>query len=76
MKVAITQFKMSWNIDDNLAKAEQMVRKAAQKGAQIILQKPNKWCEKPLKKAHRLSSCPNFLKRHISAKGKITNTSI
>jgi N-carbamoylputrescine amidase len=37
MKVAITQFKMSWNIDDNLAKAEQMVRKAAQKGAQVIL---------------------------------------
>lgn len=37
MKVAITQFKMSWNIDVNLAKAEQMVRKAAQKGAQVIL---------------------------------------
>ena len=37
MKVAITQFKMSWNIDDNLAKAVQMVRKAAQKGAQVIL---------------------------------------
>jgi len=37
MKVAITQFKMSWNIEENLAKAEQMVRKAAQKGAQIIL---------------------------------------
>jgi len=37
MKVAITQFKMSWNIDDNLAKAEQMVRKATQKGAQVIL---------------------------------------
>lgn len=37
MKVAITQFKMSWNIDENLAKAEQMVRKAAQKGAQVIL---------------------------------------
>ena len=37
MKVAITQFKMSWNIDKNLAKAEQMVRKAAQKGAQVIL---------------------------------------
>ncbi|MDD3938591.1 MAG: N-carbamoylputrescine amidase [Bacilli bacterium] len=37
MKVAITQFKMSWNIEENLSKAEQMVRKAAQKGAQIIL---------------------------------------
>lgn len=37
MKVAIAQFKMSWNIDENLAKAEQMVRKAAQKGAQVIL---------------------------------------
>jgi N-carbamoylputrescine amidase len=37
MKVAITQFKMSWNSDENLAKAEQMVRKAAQKGAQVIL---------------------------------------
>lgn len=37
MKVAITQFKMSWNIEENLAKAEQMIRKAAQKGAQIIL---------------------------------------
>lgn len=37
MKVAITQFKMSWIIEDNLAKAEQMVRKAAQAGAQIIL---------------------------------------
>lgn len=37
MKVAITQFKMSWNIDENLAKAEQMVRKAAQKCAQVIL---------------------------------------
>ncbi len=37
MKVAITQFKMSWNIEENLAKAEQMVRKAAQKGAQLIL---------------------------------------
>ena len=37
MKVAITQFKMSWNIEENLSKAEQMVRKAAQKGARIIL---------------------------------------
>ncbi|MFA5421641.1 MAG: N-carbamoylputrescine amidase [Bacilli bacterium] len=37
MKVAITQFKMSWNIDENLAKAEEMVRKAAQKGANVIL---------------------------------------
>ncbi|MDD4154340.1 MAG: N-carbamoylputrescine amidase [Bacilli bacterium] len=37
MKVAITQFTMSWNIDENLAKAEKMVRKAAEKGANIIL---------------------------------------
>lgn len=37
MKVAITQFGMSWNIEQNLAKAEQMVRKAAQKGANLIL---------------------------------------
>lgn len=37
MKVAITQFKMSWNSEENLAKAEQMVRKAVQQGAQAIL---------------------------------------
>ncbi|MDY0344988.1 MAG: N-carbamoylputrescine amidase [Bacilli bacterium] len=37
MKVAITQFRMSWKIDENLAKAEQMVRIAAAKGAQVIL---------------------------------------
>lgn len=37
MKVAITQFKMSWNREENLAKAEQMVRKAVQQGAQLIL---------------------------------------
>lgn len=37
MKVAITQFKMSWNLNENLAKAEEMVRKAAKKGANLIL---------------------------------------
>jgi N-carbamoylputrescine amidase len=37
MKVAITQLKMSWDIEDNLAKAEQIVRKAAIQGAKIIL---------------------------------------
>lgn len=37
MKVAITQFKMSWNLEENLAKAEKMVRKAAEKGANLIL---------------------------------------
>ena len=37
MKLAITQMKMSWNIEENLAKAEQLVRKAASKGANVIL---------------------------------------
>lgn len=37
MKFAITQFKMSWNLEENLAKAEKMVRKAAEKGANLIL---------------------------------------
>lgn len=37
MKVAITQFKMSWNIEENLTKAEKIVRKAAEKGANLIL---------------------------------------
>lgn len=37
MKVAITQLKMSWDIEDNLVKAEQIVRKAAIQGAKIIL---------------------------------------
>lgn len=37
VKVAATQMSISWNIEDNLIKAEQMVRKAAQAGAKIIL---------------------------------------
>jgi N-carbamoylputrescine amidase len=37
MKVAITQLKMSWDIQDNLAKAEQIVRTASAQGAKIIL---------------------------------------
>lgn len=37
VKVAATQMSISWDIKDNLIKAEQMVRKAAQAGAKIIL---------------------------------------
>lgn len=35
--VACTQMACSWDIDANIAKAEQLVRRAAQEGAQIIL---------------------------------------
>jgi N-carbamoylputrescine amidase len=35
--VAATQFACSWNLDENLGRAETMVRKAAQDGAQVIL---------------------------------------
>lgn len=35
--VAATQMACSWDIDDNIAKAEGMVRSAADQGAQIIL---------------------------------------
>ncbi|WP_297420970.1 N-carbamoylputrescine amidase [Clostridium sp.] len=37
VKVAATQMSCSCNIDENIAKAETLVREAAQKGAQIIL---------------------------------------
>ncbi|WP_332238436.1 N-carbamoylputrescine amidase [Sporolactobacillus sp. KGMB 08714] len=37
VKVAATQMSCSWAIEENLAKAEALVRKAAKKGAQIIL---------------------------------------
>ncbi len=37
VNVAITQMACSWDINANLAKAEQLVREAAQQGAQIIL---------------------------------------
>ncbi len=37
IKVAATQMSCSSNIDENIAKAEVMVRKAAKEGAQIIL---------------------------------------
>ena len=37
VKVAATQMSISWNIEENLITAEQMVRKAAQAGAKIIL---------------------------------------
>lgn len=37
VKVAATQMSCSWNIDDNIMKAEKMVRQAAKEGAQIIL---------------------------------------
>lgn len=37
VKVAATQMSCSWNIDENIKKAEEMVREAAQKGANIIL---------------------------------------
>ena len=35
--VAATQMNCSWDIDDNLAKAESLVRRAAESGANIIL---------------------------------------
>ena len=35
--VAATQMTCSWDIDDNIAKAEAMVREAAARGAQIVL---------------------------------------
>ena len=37
VSVAITQMACSWDTSTNLAKAEQLVRQAAQQGAQIIL---------------------------------------
>lgn len=37
VSVAITQMACSWDINANLAKAEQLVRQAAKQGAQIIL---------------------------------------
>lgn len=37
VKVAATQLKISWNIEDNLMKAEAIVRQAKSQGAQIIL---------------------------------------
>ncbi len=37
VKVAATQMATSWNREDNLMKAERLVRKAAQEGANIIL---------------------------------------
>lgn len=37
LKVATTQFACSWNLDDNLDQAEQLVRQAASQGAQVIL---------------------------------------
>jgi N-carbamoylputrescine amidase len=37
VKVAATQMSCSSNIDENISKAESLVRKAAEKGAQIIL---------------------------------------
>ncbi|WP_223067282.1 N-carbamoylputrescine amidase [Paenibacillus caui] len=37
VKVAATQMSCSWNIEENIAKADRLVRKAAEQGAQIIL---------------------------------------
>lgn len=37
VRVAATQLKISWNIEDNLNKAEEIVRAAHEQGAQIIL---------------------------------------
>lgn len=37
VKVATTQMACSWDRDDNMHRAEQMVREAAAKGAQVIL---------------------------------------
>jgi N-carbamoylputrescine amidase len=36
--VAATQFKITgWSVEDNIAKAEKLVRQAAEQGANIIL---------------------------------------
>jgi N-carbamoylputrescine amidase len=35
--IATTQFACTWNLDANLARAEQLVREAAARGAQVIL---------------------------------------
>ena len=37
VKVALVQMSMSWNIEDNLKKADDLVSLAASKGANIIL---------------------------------------
>jgi len=37
VKVAATQMSCSWNIDENIARADKLVREAAAQGAQIIL---------------------------------------
>ncbi len=37
VKVAATQMSCTWDIDDNIRKAEALVRKAAAEGAQVIL---------------------------------------
>ncbi|MCQ2010892.1 N-carbamoylputrescine amidase [Sporolactobacillus sp. STSJ-5] len=37
VKVAATQMSCSWTIDENLSKAEKLVRRAAAQGAQVIL---------------------------------------
>ncbi|WP_100489087.1 N-carbamoylputrescine amidase [Sporolactobacillus pectinivorans] len=37
VKVAATQMSCSWTLDENIAKAESLVRAAAKKGAQVIL---------------------------------------
>lgn len=37
VKVAATQMSCSWSVEENIAKAEKLVRQAADAGAQIIL---------------------------------------
>lgn len=37
VSVAATQFSIDWDIEKNINKAEEIVREAAGKGAQIIL---------------------------------------
>jgi len=37
IKVAATQMSCSWNVEENIAKAESMVRQAVSQGAQIVL---------------------------------------
>ena len=37
LRVATTQMPCCWNLPDNLDRAEQLVRQAAAKGAQVIL---------------------------------------
>jgi N-carbamoylputrescine amidase len=37
IKVAITQFAPTWEIESNLIKAEELIKKAAIEGAKIIL---------------------------------------